>query len=443
MASSIGAVSAHASRFSGKRGEGEAVTLANLLYTNGCSPDSRILARVREMIASGIQLEADGALLKALQEQISFAITHNYLESVELYIDAGLSLDFEINGKSPLQMAAQRSNASIGRLVREHTKGADRMLPALEAILRLDATEELLAAHPPTQIEVQVLNTKAIAHFFNITGKMPGFDFSLENSYEIFTSPYLQEALIQFSSTPRFGDCQIGEKLQVLSDAYGATDVYGSDDEETVRKIQEGELCFVNTGWIGHAITLCFMDGYMAICNRGKGSDLEGTLRVFKIDPSRVTRELLSQIRAKKGVSYEEGKRFLYVTLPDALGGQQDIFSRSFNGVAPKLQKIPNCALASPKSAIRFAWIMLLRRQGVEEPFDVGRKESKIFTDFAARYLLDKVGRETVPGFRGTPEVERALERKCDKMVLRQRPRLIYRVAMAVAAALPFLSSLQ
>jgi hypothetical protein len=55
---------------------------------------------------------------------------------------------------------------------------------------------------------------------------------------------------------------------------------------------------------------------------------------------------------------------------------------------------------------------MLLRDQGVDQPFDVGRSESKNFTDFAAQYVLEAFGDNTVKGFRELEGVSQALETK-------------------------------
>jgi len=80
--------------------------------------------------------------------------------------------------------------------------------------------------------------------------------------------------------------------------------------------------------------------------------------------------------------------------------------------VAPKQQKVGNCVLISPKAAIRFAWIMLLKEQGVDQPFEMGRRESKAFTDFAAQYVLEEFGDNTVDGFREMEGVAQPLETK-------------------------------
>lgn len=399
--------------------------LAELLAHSNRGNPVKIKQAIVVQLEGGIVLPpvAEFSLDGITDRQFAFqsAIASDDIELVRYFLQAGLDPNFEIDGKPMVVHAAYHAkNVDIIHLVQAHSRGeADPILP-ITLRAREYVTPELLEAFPLSETDYQKLHTKAIAHFYNITGDMPDGSESLEGSFTNFMTPYLSSALHGFQQSNFLKNCRIGSGFQKLLAAFREIHRPGRTDQEVVEKIQSGELCFVNSGWRGHAITLCFFGGYMAICNRGEGSSERGTLKVFKIDQKKFKKKLLDKIRQAKGQHPWPGKSFLYFGLPRFLSGTQDDLCREFAAVAPKQQKTGVCALAAPKAAIRFAWIMLLREQGVDHHLEVGRNESKRFTDFAAQFVLENYGESTVEGFREMEGVASAFRAKNEQIQKRQ-----------------------
>lgn len=122
-----------------------------------------------------------------------------------------------------------------------------------------------------------------------------------------------------------------------------------------VQRIHNGELCFLQSGWRGHAICLAFYGNYMAISNRGDDSDETGTLQVYKIDRKRVTKETIELIIKQRYLEKDSGKDYLYEILPFQLGGIQDDLSSLFKMVEPMYAPSGNCGLSSIEGTLVFA----------------------------------------------------------------------------------------
>lgn len=392
---------------------------------------------IDQQIRSDIKLDEEGVFLEELQKKFGSAIRLKNYNAVVFFLVAGLKLNFEIHGMNPLKFAICHSSEAIIRLL--CSEGETMGSIPLAVRDQREPRADLVAAFPLSSDDYAFLNTKAIAHFYNIIGRLPDGNGRLEGSFSTHMVPYLTDALEQFQGE------QIGRDLQTLTDASRESHRPERTAEEMAAKIQAGELCFVHTGWSGHAITLAFFDGYMAICNRGSGSITRGTLKVYKIDLSMVGKDLFRLIRNNSNVSSSNGAQFLYQELPEILCGVQDEVCREFVKVAPKWQKIGVCSLASPKAAIRFAWIMIVREQGVEHPFEVGRDESKAFTEFAAQNLLEKHGENMVTGFQEMVRFRAAVNYKQWRTRVRAHPNRLIRGVGRVAGwvmsvSLPILS---
>ncbi|NGX46139.1 MAG: hypothetical protein K940chlam2_01323 [Chlamydiae bacterium] len=276
--------------------------------------------------------------------------TYN-LKLAQLFLNAGFDANQIYADKPPMEWAIQGGN--------------------MELIHLLEAQG----------ISSASLYSKLLSHFYNVTGIHS--EVNLEGACSWYINLFLSECLNAFKEAPDFSRCQIGSQYGALVEAFDQTDNCTPNGQEICQKIQRGELCFVNAGWDDHIISVTFSGDYMAICNRGQGSE-KGTLRVYKIDRAKMTPELATKI-LKNEEEYEPRAHFYYNELPASLGGKEDKLTAAFKAIAPKFQKVGNCSLASQKAAIRFAWVMQLMAGGMPfaEATRVGRQESKAFTDFA------------------------------------------------------------
>jgi hypothetical protein len=348
--------------------------------------ESARLAHIESQVEAGVRLGTeDRASAPLIKLFYMAAIRNNNLKLTQLFLQAGIDTNTTYGNSPPADWASSR-----------------------EMIELLDGKSYLYS--------------KLLSHFHDIDGVFSGVN--LEGASSWFMNPFISECLEAFKASPEFSSAKIGTQFSGLTEAFEQT--YSSDRtaEDICAKIQQGELCFVDGGWDGHIISTTFSGDYMAICNRGEGSE-RGTLKVYKIDRSRMTPAIVKGL-LKDDYSYQIRARFYYDELPALLAGQEDETTRAFKAIAPKFQKVGNCSLASQKAAIRFAWVMQLIAKGmpIAEAMRVGRTESKVFTDFAAAFVLQRYGDKLLPGLAENSGFKKAVADKQFFIWLRQNPYL-------------------
>lgn len=243
--------------------------------------------------------------------------------------------------------------------------------------------------------ETGYIEWKRLAHWLSLKGevKIAGKNLMLEGAPPFVFFESIAEALQRFRTSPQFSGVSLSqEKAELLQDA-----LYNAYREKSYTKIaeqvQRGQLTFIPTGWKEHGICPVFIDGYLALCNRGNGTNRVNTIEVYKIDSSLVTEDIILEIFMQQEVDQSSALPYFYQTLPRKIGpGQklvQDDFCKSFYQIAHKLQKTGTCSLKSKVGAMRFAWAMLLDEDDPER-LAKARDESKIFTDWAAVHYVEE-----------------------------------------------------
>lgn len=140
------------------------------------------------------------------------------------------------------------------------------------------------------------------------------------------------------------------------------------DPRKRLGKIQSGALVVISTGYDIHAMTVVFYKGYLAICNRWK----DRPTRVYKIDPSKVTKGLLKSLNDIVTGDKETAFRFLYKELPHALRAtQKDPICRILNHGQRhlKAQEHGFCAYDTSEAAlyVSLAFILLPRGWSIQD----------------------------------------------------------------------------
>lgn len=348
--------------------------------------ESARLALIESQLEAGVRLSAeDRTAVPLVKVFCTQAIGHNQERLAQLFLKAGIDTNATHQNGSPAAWATSR-----------------------EMIRLLDAEDYLYS--------------KLLSHFYNLEGVFSGVN--LEGSQSWYMNPFVSECLEAFKVSLEFSSAKVGTQLTGLIEAFEQT--YNNDRtaEDICAKVQQGELCFVDGGWAKHIISVTFSGDYMAICNRGEGSE-SGTLKVYKIDRAKMTPAIVKELLMDDH-SHQVRSRFYYAELPASLGGEEDELTAAFKAIAPKLQKVGNCALASQKAAIRFAWVMQLMAAGMPlaEAMRVGRLESKAFTDFAATYVLEAHRDKLLPGLARARGFKRAVADKQFCIWVRENPYL-------------------
>lgn len=269
-------------------------------------------------------------------------------------------------------------------------------------------------AFPLSEYDKQYLSTKIIGQVFGAKGELVHQDrfLPIEGAPPLSIYQFIAEALETFQPSAHT------EQFQSMAAAFTRAVNQEEGVAERVKAIQDGELTFFTSGWENHEITLVFVDGYMAICNRGQGSVGYSNIEVFKIDPRQMTEELLLEIFNHKFAPMKEGADFVYHKLPEKLGGTKDDLCRSFISIANKVQKAGYCSFASPVAALRFALGMLHLKEGTRaEALERARLQSKEVSKHLAQYAWQMHGANTLLGFYEVASVPDRVNTKMAKIL--------------------------
>lgn len=139
-----------------------------------------------------------------------------------------------------------------------------------------------------------------------------------------------------------------------------------------VEQIQRGDLVIVPTGFKRHRIEVVFFKGYYIICNRGMGAWTTPTIRAYKIDPRKMTSELLKKIlitekpnegflKSQKTRLYRLFNFFPSMAAKLSPNGKafQDTLCKRLEKISPKMQSVGNCTFTAPKTALRAALALM------------------------------------------------------------------------------------
>lgn len=186
--------------------------------------------------------------------------------------------------------------------------------------------------------------------------------------------------------------------------------------DDIVDAIQNNQAVVLPLGYRTHIVTLSFYNGYMVICNRGRGcKEGRNTFDVFRVDPKKFTREILETlIQMRYHGNKDEFTDYYYDQLPSFLSPLsssdpvKDEICLWMEELSPKIQRVGNCGWANLKDGL-FALDALMRfterSKSVEgiKPEDVARiqEEAKLFakgfSDHARLSSIDLYFSEEIP----------------------------------------------
>ena len=261
-------------------------------------------------------------------------------------------------------------------------------------IPHLTGQEQLQDLFELNKYEKGYLELKRLSHWLGLDGKveLEGNPLKLQGAQSHWLFESLAESFQRFRTWDNFSKLDLTPtKADILQNALIKAYAEHSYDAIATR-IRKRELTFVSSGWQDHAICLAFYGNYMAIGNRGY--EKTPTLEVFKVDPHHMTPEIIEEIFMHQHLDEKTGEKYFYHALPQKLSSkgkiEKDDICKRFSAIAPKIQKAENCALASKKAALRFAWAMLLEKPPSEQTLKRARLESKLYSDWVAVQYLEE-----------------------------------------------------
>ena len=350
------------------------------------SIDKRNLTSVSLLIKYGANVNAED---KYLITPLILSCLKKTDEIVKCLIETeGIQINLKDTfGRTALSCAFQTGNFEIAKLLIK--KGASQTIKNIWGKTPINMA--ICRGHQlPKEFSLSSEDTKrnildAIAHIFNLEGvfKEKKRTYRLQGSSPKIMFKLLAGNLKKFSSETQLISLSI-EKQNIIQKALFNASFANRSPGKISNEIQNNKLCFIQGMWFNHALCLVFYKNYMAICNRGEGSEGHSTIEVFKIDPQLVTKEIIQEFAKINILDRARGINYFYKELPGKLSitkkPLQDNLCKTFATIAPKPQQSKNCTIASIIAAIRFAWVMLSDGHS----FDLARRETKLFTAFIA-----------------------------------------------------------
>jgi len=296
---------------------------------------------------------------------LDWAIMAQSPSIVEILLRNGADLTFRSNLEKPiLYRAIESRNIDIVKLCINNNPSIINIRGSGESTPYICAVElgytELLAHIPADEYSLVYLRLKQLSHVAGISGTFshPKGTFKLE----IDSIP--QYSLLCSAAIP--------EEFKDLRVEFTAASNRHRSNEEILSAISSGRTTIINAGWEDHHIVLVIQNNLMIICNRGQREQDISSFKSYIIDPKKITSALISEINRKndlKPYSEEEGELFFYRTLPQLISQSGMIVDAATNSlckavelIAPKDQKIDNCAAASVKTAVRAAIVLSILR---------------------------------------------------------------------------------
>lgn len=340
------------------------------------------LASLVEVVAFACLFRREPLIHAARTFALSFSASLFSL-FVQKVIPTLLELDFSLSfwmKDSYLYYAAQYGRKDLVQKLL--TRGANphahlwEVTPAFSR--KLHHQKHLKKLLPLNSYEKRYLQIQKLASWHNVKGtaKIGEKEVTLEGS----VSPWIFSSVAKLLTQYPF---PIPEALSAAFSWAAKKRTY----REIAQRVQENKLTFVDSGWKGHSVCVCFSSSYLAICNLGDTDGLS-TLEVYSIDPKKVTPDVIESILMHRWSPKEQSLSFLYETLPTLLSAtgkkRKDRVCRNFTRIAPKKAKSGNCTLTSKKGALRFGWALSTDPQPSLEKMEETRLQTKHFTDWAA-----------------------------------------------------------
>lgn len=226
----------------------------------------------------------------------------------------------------------------------------------------------LLPLHPE---ERALLELKHLSHWLELQGTLSfGATKRALEGLPLHLAPGLYHSVAESLRAYPQGDAlqapelaQAIQKTLFLDNAHTICAKSGTEKRAWCQRAQTGKLAFLKTGWRGHVISIAFFGEYMAIGNGGQRPHDNQYVTLYKINPAKLTNQVLHQIEQMPAKLSAEGIAYFYHTLPALLSptGQvkKDRFCRRFEAVQPTPPVTGNCTLYSLQALLPFGSVML------------------------------------------------------------------------------------
>lgn len=295
--------------------------------------------------------------------------------------------------------------------------GPDVMTP--QGVARGKGLSHLLPFFPGKCPHTEfILDSKAVGHVIGVSQSVPlllGARFELEGLWSSYWPPQFLRGIDGYvrHCDSQLKETQIGEMQFQL----GMVNHSCRTVEMCLAQLKSDCPFALYSGWEGHSVFILFWREYLIVCDPSAfGSD--ATIDVLKIDPERITQEIIDEILHHHfTATREEGVAYFSYELPTALGAQEAILSDADREVVKALTRLapPSiargvCSFASLSNALKVIAFCV----GVAHDGDVTRVERRVERDFSRllAYMKGQVLFEYLSRWGSDPMIHRKMMRE-------------------------------
>lgn len=306
---------------------------------------------------------------------LTLAITENHSETAEALI-ADPRLDINLlddNMRTPLMLAIIYQHWSVAKTLIADSR-IDLNPQNQHGFTALDLAEiymnndiaELIRQSGKDAISDEKKNFKILGHSWELKGKVPlGIQEVIFTGYK--TTLFVDFIVSSFSEFHKeHPDFISDEQFTTIFKSLNSLKSFSS--ENAINDFKNGLPIIISTGSTNHAISVVIHKSYLMICNKG-----DGTLRpieAYKIDPGKLTKEMIVDIQNCMHKPLSEGFNVLFGKSfnPNAKDSDRE-FGPLLQGLkaerndktchwlenlphTSRIQKVGNCAWESPETAV-------------------------------------------------------------------------------------------
>ncbi|MBA2369014.1 MAG: ankyrin repeat domain-containing protein [Candidatus Protochlamydia sp.] len=200
------------------------------------------------------------------------------------------------------------------------------------------------------------LKRKATGHIFHLEGKKPLLkekvvvkEVRLEGHFTEQWLHLMSKDNQQFKNSP---SCSLSEKETNQVDLVIQTLDYSANASsfttaEKLDRINKGLPTIINTGFVGHAVTVLIWGDQFILCNRGSGT--RRPVEVYNFNPQKLDTTLLEAMDNVRGSTKEEYKKLFFETLNEKLDFiDNPLFDNFIDRNELPYQTVGNCSMESP-----------------------------------------------------------------------------------------------
>jgi ankyrin repeat protein len=229
-------------------------------------------------------------------------------------------------------------------------------------------------------VDAEIERIKKSGHIFNFDGSLPLIEIITDKKYS-------DTRLEGYSPEPLF-NC-MGINFNFFKKSY--PDLMAENEFSLIQQLidlganqpsiesqyqgwKEGLPILLNTGFLGHYVSILIWGDQLIICNRGDAS--RRPMDCFHFNPNKLDLNILNKIKSSNEKKSKDYKKLYFDELPKNLDFLKNDFDLTIEKTYPFApQSVGNCSYVSPITSICAAMI-IMRARGMDENKKLNKEKS-------------------------------------------------------------------